>query len=103
VDAPKERLDLPPEVANTAFRCVQEALTNVTRHSSARAVRVRLAREGTSLQVEVHDDGVGARGARPGVGLIGMRERAEAVGGGFRFETRGEGGCSVYMTLPVAV
>lgn len=101
VDAPRARLDLPPEVANTAFRCVQEALTNVARHASARSVRIRLLRDRESLHVEVHDDGVGARGARPGVGLIGMRERAAMVGGEFRFETRTEGGCSVYMSLPV--
>jgi two-component system sensor histidine kinase UhpB len=80
---------------------VQEALTNIVRHASATAVRIRLLVADGQLAVEVHDDGAGARVTRAGVGLVGMRERAEMAGGHFRFESRPDAGCSVYMTLPL--
>ncbi|PVG81819.1 sensor histidine kinase [Nocardioides gansuensis] len=74
----------PATVGLTAYRVAQEALTNVTRHAGPGArARVVVAREGTELVVEVTDNGAGpgAFAGSPGRGLIGMRERVEAVGG----------------------
>ncbi|WP_077490355.1 sensor histidine kinase [Sinomonas mesophila] len=96
------RIDPPPSsaLARIAYRVVQEALTNAVRHAGARRVHVRLAREGGLIAVEVHDDGAGLRGAAPGAGLRGMRERVEAVGG--RLTLVDDGGLRVRAELPEA-
>ncbi|WP_423183960.1 sensor histidine kinase [Arthrobacter sp. NyZ413] len=65
----------------TAYRVVQEALSNVRRHSGAASAVVLLHHDGTALKVRVDDDGTGMQGAPPGNGLRGMRERVEALGG----------------------
>jgi signal transduction histidine kinase len=105
VEAPEE--DLPPlsaAVEVAAYRIVQEALTNVTRHARARTCVVRLgAAEAGWLTVEVEDDGEGlARPTRRGVGLLSMRERAEELGGSCLVEARPEGGTRVLARLPYA-
>jgi signal transduction histidine kinase len=82
-----------------AYRIVQEALTNVTRHARARAVTVRLG-YGDGVTVEVVDDGVGAGGAGPGNGIAGMRERAAALGGTVEAGSRPGGGFGVVARLP---
>ena len=78
--APLPRLGPAVEVA--AYLIVSEALTNVLRHSGARACVVRLAVEGDTLELEVTDDGTGLTPDRvPGVGIESMAERAAEVGG----------------------
>jgi signal transduction histidine kinase len=76
---------LSPAVDLTAYRIVQEALTNVLRHAGATAAKVQIRYEPEGLVVEVYDDGVGVAngvpGADDGYGLTGMRERALALGG----------------------
>jgi signal transduction histidine kinase len=77
--------ELPPLAQLTAYRIVQEALTNTLRHAHARHATVRLTRCEDRLVVEVADDGLGssASGGVGGFGIRGMRERAEALGGRF--------------------
>ena len=77
VDAP------PSEVATALFRITQEALTNVARHSGARAAHVILVEEGPDLVLTIEDDGRGFDVGRNGtsLGLLGMKERARLVGG----------------------
>jgi len=90
-------------VGVAAYRIVQEALTNVVRHAQARSVRVELSYAARALTVTVTDDGRGAvRPGRPGYGIVGMRERAQACGGTLRTGA-GDGGrgFSVSATLPV--
>jgi signal transduction histidine kinase len=103
--------DLPPlepDVETTAFRIAQEALTNVARHSGARSARVELRVAGGHLEVAVADDGAGfapsdGDGARPaGVGLVSMRQRAEAVGGRLAVDSGGSG-TRVVAALPLGV
>ena len=75
---------LPADVEVALYRITQEALTNVARHAEASRVRVRLASVAGELRLEVEDNGVGLpRGgaSRPGTGLVGIRERARALGG----------------------
>ena len=76
---------LPPEVELAFFRIVQEALTNVHRHSGSKTAAIRLASDGGELVLEISDRGrgiaVGSDGPRIGVGLAGMRERMRLVGG----------------------
>jgi signal transduction histidine kinase len=104
-----ERMDdrLPPDVEVCAYRIVQEALTNVARHSGASSCTVSLVRRDGVLQLAIEDDGRGietavarAADARRGLGLIGMRERAQALAGSFIIENRVEGGTRVVVRLP---
>lgn len=95
----------------TVFRCIQESSTNAVRHGDARHVRARVAQESdaaglTTLRISVEDDGTGiAPGHRVGLGLSGMRERVEALGGQFRLDTasldNGASGTVVRITLPI--
>ncbi|WP_165491740.1 sensor histidine kinase [Egibacter rhizosphaerae] len=93
---------LPAAAELTAYRLVQEALTNVVRHAGAATATVVVAREGDTLVVTIDDDGCGtAAVSQPGFGLQGMRERAEAVGGWLRAGPRAQGGFRVGADLPV--
>ncbi|MFI5742732.1 sensor histidine kinase [Streptomyces anulatus] len=96
---------LPAVVEATAYRIVQEALTNVVKHSAARHAAVSVTRDATRLTVEVVDDGPPAQPpavppADRGFGLIGMRERAVAVGGGVTYGPVPGGGFRVRAELP---
>ncbi|HEY4453738.1 MAG TPA: sensor histidine kinase [Pseudonocardiaceae bacterium] len=81
-----DQRSLPAAVELAAYRIVQEALTNVIRHAGATSATVRVEYRPDALVVEIIDDGSGAVADRPahsGHGMIGMRERARAVGGTF--------------------
>ncbi len=86
-----------------AFRIVQEALTNVVRHSGSRLARVRLDDDGTALRLRIDDDGpaTGAEAGGSGNGLAGMRERAAALGGTIEAGPRPDGGFRVLAVLPL--
>ncbi|MFD7461143.1 MULTISPECIES: sensor histidine kinase [unclassified Streptomyces] len=94
---------LPPGTDLAAFRIVQEALTNVVRHSGSRHARVRLATDGDALRLSVDDDGpaTGADAGGSGNGLAGMRERAAALGGTIEAGPRPDGGFRVVAVLPL--
>ena len=98
---------LPAGVDLAAFRIVQEALTNVVRHARAASATVRVERTPDALEVRVDDDGVGAHvgtGVTPddgGRGLIGMRERAAALGGTADAGPRPGRGFRVRARLPL--
>ncbi|GAA2070245.1 hypothetical protein GCM10009801_20840 [Streptomyces albiaxialis] len=101
-EGPEEGLS--PVTGLTAYRIVQEALTNVVRHSGARHAEVSTARSGDALTVEVVDDGDGppAGPALPGgFGLVGIRERAAAAGGSVAHGPAPGGGFRVSARLPV--
>ncbi|MFK4035174.1 sensor histidine kinase [Nonomuraea wenchangensis] len=97
------RRTLPPEVDRAAYRIVQEALTNVSRHAGAAAAQVRVEYADAELVVQVDDDGSASAGEPPvpGTGLRGMRERVSALGGRLRTEPRPEGGFTVHAALPL--
>jgi signal transduction histidine kinase len=92
-----------PEHAVAAFRVLQEAITNTVRHAEARAVTVRLWIEAGALELRVRDDGRGLGGApgSGGYGLMGMRERAAALGGTLDVLSPAEGGTEVRCRLPL--
>ncbi|MFB4309188.1 sensor histidine kinase [Actinomadura sp. GTD37] len=98
-----QRHDVPPAVDRTAYRIVQESLTNTARHAAAATASIRIDYRPGTLAVRVDDDGKAAPGAAPvpGVGLLGMRERVTALGGRLRAEPRSEGGFSVQAEFPV--
>ncbi len=103
VEAPEELPALPAAVEVAAYRIVQEALTNVSRHARASTCTVRLAcPEGRSLTVEVTDDGVGLpERSRGGVGLHSMRERAAELGGTCEISPASPSGTRVLARLPI--
>jgi signal transduction histidine kinase len=102
-----ETLDhrLPPEFETCVYRIVQEALNNVAQHSGATACIVALNAGDGMVRLTVEDNGRGLGAlstppARRGLGVIGMRERAQAFGGAFTIENRAGGGVRVAVTLP---
>jgi signal transduction histidine kinase len=94
----------PPEVASTVYRVVQEALTNIARHApAARSVTVSVTDDPGNVGVEITDDApAGAARATGGYGLVGMRERVEALGGKLRAGPLPGAGWAVQASLPVA-
>lgn len=97
---------LQPEVETALFRIAQEALTNVTRHAQASGVEVVLSFEPSLLSLEVKDDGAGfdveaTRGVTSSLGLIGMRERAQLMGGAMAVRSRPGAGTQLSVTVPL--
>jgi len=100
VDAPAELPALPAAVEVAAYRIVQEALENVSKHSKARTCSIRFANH-DRLEIEITDDGIGLPpNITPGVGLRSMRERAEELGGSCAIERGVKGGTRVLAHLP---
>jgi signal transduction histidine kinase len=100
-------VDVPPATVSdvvelTAYRVVQESLTNVVRHANARCATVRVHVDGPALRVEVADDGdpFTAPADSVGFGLKGMRERVESLGGHFHAGPDPAGGWRVTATIP---
>jgi signal transduction histidine kinase len=97
---------LPAAVHHACYRIIQEAVTNVARHSGAACARVSVIRRDDAVVVEIADDGRGARGgeeasALAGNGLQGMRERARALGGSLELGDGPDGGFTVRARVPV--
>ncbi|MFE0384273.1 sensor histidine kinase [Streptomyces bungoensis] len=103
VEVAGEPPELPPGTDLAAFRIVQEALTNVVRHSGSRHARVRLENAAGRLRLRIDDDGpaTGADTGGSGNGLAGMRERAAALGGTIEAGPRPDGGFRVLAELPL--
>ncbi|WP_119070178.1 HAMP domain-containing sensor histidine kinase [Aggregatilinea lenta] len=97
---------IAPEVETTIYRIVQEALTNVARHAQAQTVSVIIDRRDTKALVIVEDDGIGmsadvmAQGSREHLGLYGIRERAELLGGTLKIESEPGHGTSLFIEIP---
>jgi PAS domain S-box-containing protein len=95
---------LPAELETVCFRVAQEALTNVARHAQARRVWIELQQRASAVELHIRDDGIGfdpktarkraAQGAS--VGLLGMQERVELLGGQFTLESRPGQGTSIH-------
>jgi len=93
---------LPPGMDLSAYRIVQEALTNAVRHAGPGTARVLIRYGDDDLRLEVRDDGLGGRpGNGAGHGLIGMRERVNLFGGELDAGPRPDGGFAVAARLPL--
>jgi len=96
---------LPPHVEAELFRIAQEALANVGRHAHASEASVALEAAGNHVRLSVSDDGPGfdtrAAASKGGQGIVGMRERARALGGGLRIESRAGRGTRVVVRVPL--
>lgn len=99
---------LPPTVETIVYRVVQEALTNVCKHAQARRVGVILEHHLDYLRAVVEDDGcgfdteliLGSCAAKRGLGLLGMRERVESVGGTLTIESTPGAGSTIFARIP---
>jgi len=98
---------LLPAIEVCAYRIVQEAFNNIVQHSGATACTVMLRAASGTLWLTIDDNGRGfgptpqPPDARPGIGLIGMRERAQALGGTFAVESAPGGGTRISVGLPL--
>lgn len=94
--------DLPDEHKTCIFRIVQEALHNATRHAEAQTVRISVAQVNDEIRLAVQDDGKGFKRERQrGLGLIGMEERVENLGGTLHVESEVGHGTLLQATLPL--
>ena len=104
VDSSEEDIPLDSAKATAAFRICQEALTNVVRHARAKEIRVHLDTLDRELLLEIHDDGQGILPEKVtdagSLGLLGMRERAAAVGGALQIVGLRGQGTTVTLRLP---
>ncbi|SDE17046.1 sensor histidine kinase [Glycomyces harbinensis] len=98
-----EPYTVPEALGRTAYRIVQEALTNTARHGAATSATVGIGYRPDLVAVTVDDDGEAAPGGPPvpGIGLLGMRERVTALGGSLHARPRDDGGFRVEADLPV--
>lgn len=108
VHAPRERERLPDATESAIYRVVQEALTNIARHSGAGHASLVLERRDGQVIVVVEDDGTGfdpdieTRAAdAPGLGLLGVRERVALLGGTVAIESAPGTGTSLYIRIPI--
>jgi len=98
--------DLPKPIQLAVYRIVQESLTNVVRHAHATRATVTIAETGGVVTVDIVDNGTGATATRErgsevgGRGLLGMRERAELLGGSLESGPRPDGGFAVSARIP---
>jgi signal transduction histidine kinase/PAS domain-containing protein len=109
VEAVGQEKRLPPEVEIALFRIVQEAIANIARHAHAESAYISLEFKEKSVAVHIEDDGIGfdyshgfsAGAGGKGVGLLGMKERAELLGGTLLIDARPGGGTRVSVEVPV--
>src|SRR5439155_3629704 len=98
-----EPVQLPAGVDLTAYRIVQEGLTNATKHSQAEHAEVLVRYDNGHVEVTISDDGRGGGGGESGGhGLVGMRERVSVYGGELEAGPRPEGGFALHARLPLA-
>ena len=97
------RRELPVGLELSAYRIVQEALTNALKHAGDAHATVRVHYGSESLELEISDDGAGASSPAPsgGHGLVGMRERVALYGGRFDAGRRPSGGFAIRVALPI--
>ncbi|MFH1002529.1 MAG: cache domain-containing protein [Chloroflexota bacterium] len=104
-----EERQLPPQVETALFRVVQEAITNIIKHSRAHSVVISLEFKPAAIAIEIEDDGQGfnvaAVSPRPdkvqGLGLLGMQERVTLLGGSFHLESEPSGGTTLSIEVPL--
>jgi two-component system sensor histidine kinase DegS len=100
---------LPSTVEIAVYRAVQEALTNIRKHADATKVNVRMQFQSDKFQVEVRDDGRGfdlsqtleGAVAVGHIGLLGMKQRADMLGGDVRIKTSEGSGTSITLSIPI--
>jgi signal transduction histidine kinase len=88
-------------VETAAYYTVAEALTNAAKHAHATAAQIQVTASGSDLHVRVRDDGRGGADCGNGSGLVGLRDRAEALGGHFWLDSPPGAGTTLEVTVPL--
>jgi signal transduction histidine kinase len=91
---------IPESVEVAAYYVVAEAITNATRHAQASGMDVDARTDGSDLMLSIRDDGVGGADSSKGSGLIGLIDRAEALGGHMRITSPSGDGTVLHVTIP---
>jgi signal transduction histidine kinase len=97
----RTEVGLPERVEVAAYYVVSEALTNVAKHARASVVHVAVRARDHLLSISVRDDGLGGADPTHGSGLIGLKDRAEAIGGTLSLQSARGAGTSLYVDLPL--
>ena len=92
---------LPDQIELAAYYVVAEALTNAAKHAGASCVDVEVFADGVVVHVRVRDDGCGGADVSRGSGLLGLKDRVEALGGDISLQSPAGGGTSVEIALPL--
>lgn len=112
-EKPKEKLSLPSEYSLLVYRLVQEFLTNMAKYAQAKKVELRLNKSGNEIELFYSDDGKGFDGLTDGkkklrrkedkfgFGLLGLKERVEALDGKMRVNSLRDRGVSIFVSFPV--
>jgi two-component system, NarL family, sensor kinase len=109
LELPSELGRLPPQMEITIFRLIQESLTNIHRHSGSKTALIRITRDVQSVRLEIVDRGNGFNPhalvnephTRPGVGILGMKERVRRFGGTLEFLSSHDG-TTIQAKLPIS-
>lgn len=100
-------ISVSPEISIAIFRIMQESLTNVVRHAQAKIVDIQMVKISNSINFNLNDDGTGITESRlkskTSFGLIGMKERANSIGGKLEIFKNNKGGTSLELTFPITV
>lgn len=94
--------ELPKQVQVSGYYVISEALTNVVKHARATAVKVTVAEDDTVLHLAVRDDGLGGADFGGGTGLVGLKDRVEALGGRISVDSPPGGGTTLRVELPLS-
>jgi signal transduction histidine kinase len=92
---------LPELVEVAVYYTVAEALTNITKHAQATEVRVDLVREHQTVRLSIQDDGQGGADLHKGSGLVGLKDRIEALGGTIEISSPPGAGTSLFVNIPI--
>jgi signal transduction histidine kinase len=102
-----ENIHLPAESATALFRIFQECLTNVARHAAATKIQISLKKQNDNILLEIRDNGKGTPEEKifhpTSLGLLGIRERAYALGGEVKINSVAGGGTTVRVQLPISL
>jgi signal transduction histidine kinase len=94
---------MPEAIEVAAYYVASEALANAAKHAQASQIEVSLAQRNGNLLLSIRDDGVGGADSARGSGLVGLRDRVEALGGTISIESLPGSGTSLIVTLPLDV
>jgi signal transduction histidine kinase len=97
----RAELRLPEPIEVAAYYVVSEALANTAKHARASVVHVAVEAEDSMLRVSIRDDGIGGADPDRGSGLLGLQDRAEAIGGTVCLQSPPGGGTSLHLELPL--
>jgi signal transduction histidine kinase len=102
IELPDDLLITESARAHATLRCVQEMTTNTLKHSDAKNLWVRIYAQNGAIEIEAHDDGSKAQQTKPGIGIAGMRDRLEQLGGGLTIDTGQQSGFHVKAWFPLS-